>query len=180
MHILIDSNLSVPTKTDIITPNFSVITTNLRDCPCLPQEDISDSSYLNRHKKKELFEKKSKNRAKEIYRHELHSRMLRQESASSVTSQSSLGFSQNLDKNLDTDDLWYQKFVENNDQPVLRVGVFNGQELWGIDQDRLEELIKSKDIVSDYLPVNTPVEIVDQELQNVSKKIRPTRKKVSK
>lgn len=178
MHILIDCNLSVSTKTDIITPNYSIIEENLRDSN-VSEEDISDSSYLNRHKKKELSEKKTKNRAKEVYRHELHSKMLRQESASSISTQSTV-LTKSLDKHVDTDELWFKKLRESKDRPVFRVGVFNGQELWGIDQDRLEELIKSKEIQSDYLPVNTPVESVGQDVQNVPKRIRSTRKKVSK
>lgn len=179
VHILIDSNLSVPAKTDIITPNYSIIEKNLRDFSDVKKEDISDSSYLNRHKKKELSEKKTKNRAKEVYRHELHSKLLRQESSSSIATQSSFGFSKSLEKHVDTDELWYKNLVEKKDQPLFRVGVFNGQELWGIDQDRLEELIKSKEIQSDYLPVNTPVEVVN-DAHNSSKRIRSTRKKVSK
>lgn len=176
VHTWIDSNLSLPAKTDIITPNFSIVSTNFRDGRSkASKEDISDSSYLIRHKKKELFEKKAKNRAKEVYRYELHSKMLRRESsaASFVSTQS-----MNSEKNIDTDELWYQKWVESKDQPLVRVGVFNGEELYGIDQNILEELIKSKEIQSDYLPVHTPVDMAEQELE--TKRPRSARKKVSK
>jgi hypothetical protein len=133
---------------------------------------------LNRHKKKELFEKKTKNRAKEIYKHELHSKMLRQESQQSIVSRSSgISFT---DKSSDSYDPWYKNLTENKDQPMLRVGVFNGQELWGVDQDRLEELIKSKEIQSDYLPVNTPIK-ADVDHEGIpSRRSKSARKKVSK
>ena len=88
VHLLVDSNLSVPSKPDILTPNFTPITTILNDLTNASTEDISDSSYLHRHKKKELFEKKAKNRAKEVYRHELHSKMLRKSFGGSMDSQS--------------------------------------------------------------------------------------------
>jgi hypothetical protein len=176
VHIIIDHNLCVPTKTDIITPNFSIVTSS--EVLHGHDEDISDTSYLNRHKKKELFEKKTKNRAKEIYKHELHSKMLRQESQQSMVSRSS-GMSL-TEKSGDSYDSWYKNLTENNDQPLLRVGVFSGQELWGVDQDRLEELIKSKEIQSDYLPVNTPIKVnVDHE-GIPSKRSKSSRKKVSK
>jgi hypothetical protein len=179
VHILIDHNLSVPSKTDIIIPKFS-IATNVCELSVVHQEDISDTSYHNRHKKKELFEKKAKNRATEVYRHELHSKMLRQESLQTISSNLS-GMSLATEKSTDSHESWYKNLVENKDQPLPRVGIFNGQELFGIEQDRLEELIKSKEIQSDYLPVHTPVDRNVDHAENISRRrTRSFRKRATK
>ena len=95
------------------------------------------------------------------------------ESSSNLKSESSLV---NFEKSVETDQEWYKDLIQGKEKAVFRVGVFNGQELWGIEQDRLEELIKSKEIQSDYLPVNTPIETMELSC----KKDRSTRKKISK
>ena len=159
VHILIDNNLCVPTKPDILTPSFSIYTGNFKNLDW-QVEDISDSSYFNRHKKKELVEKKTKNRATEIYRHQLHSQQLMQSSC--MFDNYSSRASSNSEKSVEIDDYWYKNFLQNKEKPLYRVGIFNGEELWSIDQDLLEKLVKSKEIQSDYLPANSPIEVPDQ------------------
>lgn len=185
VHLLADNVIHSPfsTKTDIgtkgeveiVVPHCHIMSQDFLDALVPTKEsppesgetvDISDDAYLPSHKRRELQEKKSKNRAKEIYRHEMYLLSLHQENESrkkdwsltSLLGQSAPSTPTSAVETLSVSTTTAVTPAAISPYPntpggseSLRIGVFRGTELVSIDPEEWISIMAEKNIQSHFV-----------------------------
>lgn len=144
-----DNTLQVPEKNEIMVPNFVYVQENNKGTTTKtteePIEEVADENYHVRHRRRELMEKKSKNRAKEIYRHDMYLQSLKQESQRHIERH----MPSLLDLNEWKEDSFLDLAMESD--PIFRVGIFKGQELDYVDLGEFDSIVSRTRVSSQFI-----------------------------
>jgi hypothetical protein len=144
-------------KDEIIVPKFKKYQQRSKQSRQSSLEDTCDEAYFVRHRKKELAEKKSNNRDKEIYRYEMYLRNLEEQKRRhiEINMPNLLKKAQFHDSDSNLLVLENDWSAQISDEKPIRYGIFQGKELLKISDEAYQAIaskLGNSTLIEDQLP----------------------------